>query len=136
MTEPPHAAIDRSDCALTVSFDRKAAASPVGFNGTEHANRRTSGTLRSRISSLPRLNFFRRNDEQDIICAIPEDCPVPMFLQNPAWLFVGRLNWGAVPFPGFSPQVAISACNRLGFYLFQTWGGTPSNLVGKAGNRN
>lgn len=98
------------------------ARPPVGAFHSARSTALHEPRTSSRAGFLhPGLNLFRRTEEQDIICAISEDRPVPIFLQDPAWTFAGRLDWETATVPGFDLRAARSACNSLGFYLFQTW---------------
>src|SRR3954465_2069323 len=66
----------------------------------------------------PAYNLFRRKCEPDLLCAVPEDRPVPRFLSATLWEFAGK---GAEPAAGplGSDQRAAGVGVRLnGFYLF------------------
>jgi hypothetical protein len=41
------------------------------------------------------FNLFRRKREPDLLCAVPQDCPVPGFVEASAWAFVGTHGQGA-----------------------------------------
>jgi hypothetical protein len=64
------------------------------------------------------FNLFRRRREPDIYCAVPEDRAVPDFLASKRWAFGGKADLHRNP-PGFNPQVARTACQLNGFYVFQ-----------------
>ena len=38
------------------------------------------------------LNLFRRTDQPDFCCAVPERLPVPAFIRSPRWEFAGTLG--------------------------------------------
>jgi len=38
------------------------------------------------------FNLFRRKREPDLLCAVPQDCPVPGFVEASAWAFVGTVR--------------------------------------------
>ena len=64
-------------------------------------------------------NLFRRKQEPDLCCAVPQDCPVPTFVDGEAWEYRGFLvDPGAAP-SGFQREAARTAAWLNGFYLFQ-----------------
>jgi hypothetical protein len=62
-------------------------------------------------------NLFRRK-RQSLICAVPEDCAVPAFLDGRRWEFGGTLHEGHPPL-GFDPKAAAAGVRYNGFYLFE-----------------
>lgn len=64
-------------------------------------------------------NLFRRADRDELICAVPEDRPVPSFITGPPWEFVGRVNERVVGALGFNREAAEASVQWNGFYLFQ-----------------
>ena len=59
-------------------------------------------------------NIFCR-PESDVYCAVPEDRPVPSFLLDGAWRFLGKVEDGAA---GALPRSARVAVRFNGFYIF------------------
>jgi hypothetical protein len=65
------------------------------------------------------FNLFRRREESDLFCAVPEDCIVPHFLDEDAWLFYGKaVDLRTAP-PGFDARAAAVGVRFNGFHLFQ-----------------
>ena len=64
-------------------------------------------------------NLFRRPDRAELVCAVPEDRPVPAFISAPSWEFVGRVNEGAIGSLSFNREAAHASVKFNGFYLFQ-----------------
>ena len=67
----------------------------------------------------PTFNLFRRKREADLACAVPEDCPVPGFLDPSTWEYVGTLREPTTPLPGFNRRAAEASIRFNGFYLFE-----------------
>jgi hypothetical protein len=63
-------------------------------------------------------NLFRRKLSPDLACAVPEDHPVPAFI-NSRWEFAGRV--GDLPRAKcrFNNEAASVSVQFNGFYLFQ-----------------
>ena len=66
--------------------------------------------------SSPVYNLFRRRLAPDLFCAVPENRPVPTFIQARNWRFVGKCGTPAQA--GFDPEAARTAVRFNGFYLF------------------
>jgi hypothetical protein len=64
-------------------------------------------------------NLFRRVDRDELICAVPEDRPVPSFITGPPWEFVGRVNESVIGPLSFNHEAAEASVQWNGFYLFQ-----------------
>jgi hypothetical protein len=64
----------------------------------------------------PAYNLFRSRLEPDLVCAVPEDRPVPTFIKAPNWTYAGRTD--AVAQGAFDPEMARTAVRSNGFYLF------------------
>nr|WP_246389424.1 hypothetical protein [Microvirga mediterraneensis] len=63
-------------------------------------------------------NLFRRAECASLICAIPIDRPVPVFVSGQRWLFALSLHpMDCLP-PGFLTKAASEAVRFNGFYLF------------------
>jgi hypothetical protein len=67
------------------------------------------------------FNLFRRKEEPELFCAVPEDRAVPPFIAGEAWEFGGKIAADAHSQPGFDGSVASRAARFNGFYLFQGW---------------
>jgi hypothetical protein len=63
-------------------------------------------------------NLFRRKDETDLYCAVPEDVAVPAFLNEGSWEFAQSLEVDALS--GFDAAAAEAAALLNGFYLFHS----------------
>jgi hypothetical protein len=66
-------------------------------------------------------NLFSRKAPPDLVCAVPEDHPVPSFV-NARWEFAGRVtdrSRFACPFNHDAAEVSVQF---NGFYLFQRAG--------------
>ncbi len=68
---------------------------------------------------VPSHNLFRRKDTSDLYCAVPESRPVPPFIRNPVWEFVGKVDRKAPPL-GFRERAARLAMQHHGFYAFNS----------------
>lgn len=69
-------------------------------------------------SDAESYNLFRRRNEPQIYCAVPEHYPVPSFIIGEAWDFGGRLdNPDAAP-RGFDAAAARHGVRLTGYYLF------------------
>jgi hypothetical protein len=64
-------------------------------------------------------NLFCRADRDELICAVPEDRPVPSFITGPPWDFVGRVNGSVIGSLSFNHEAAEASVQWNGFYLFQ-----------------
>jgi hypothetical protein len=64
------------------------------------------------------LNLFRRTDEPDFCCAVPERLPVPPFIRSPGWKFAGTLEQSSPVPAGFREKAARVALRIQGFYPF------------------
>ncbi len=82
-------------------------------------NRRRAGL---EFEPVPAFNLFRQVRAVDVVCAVPEDRQVPSFIRGSGWSFAGKTGTGTRRMPGFDVVAARDAADRLGFYLFQTWG--------------
>ncbi len=62
------------------------------------------------------LNLFRRTDQPEFCCAVPERLPVPPFIRKPAWKFAGTLEPPNPAPTGFRTRAAQVAVHAQGFY--------------------
>ena len=63
-------------------------------------------------------NLFRRQNEEDLYCAVPEDVPVPPFVTDERWEWAQSLDVSELS--GFDAKAAEISANRNGFYLFHS----------------
>jgi hypothetical protein len=54
----------------------------------------------------------------DLLCAVPESRPVPGFIREPVWQFVGKLQDTEAAPTGFNEQAAQTGVRYNGFHLF------------------
>ena len=67
-------------------------------------------------------NLFRNRQRPEILCAVPEDRPLPGFLRSEQWTYERPLrSWEARP-RGFHGRAAHAGVRFNGFYLFQSNG--------------
>ena len=71
-------------------------------------------------------NLFRNREFPDIVCAVPEDCPVPEFIRPEQWAFDHPLRSEEPRPPGFHARAAKSAVRFNGFYLFYALASAPA----------
>ena len=64
-------------------------------------------------------NLFRNRRRPDLICAVPEDRPVPGFVDPDVWSFERTLRPLDMSPPGFEDWAAQAGVRFNGFYLFQ-----------------
>jgi len=67
----------------------------------------------------PAFNLFRHKLKADLVCAVPEDYPVPAFLDASAWAFAGKVSEPTTIPLGFKSKAAEAGVRFNGFYLFQ-----------------
>ena len=65
------------------------------------------------------FNLFRRKREADLLCAVPEDCPVPGFLNAGTWEFLGTVREPTTVLSPFNRRAAEASVRFNGFYLFE-----------------
>ena len=64
-------------------------------------------------------SLFCRKGCAELLCAVPEDRPVPAFITGASWAFGGKLeNVDRDPF-AFNDEAAEASVRVNGFYLFQ-----------------
>ena len=66
-------------------------------------------------------NLFRRNQKPAVFCAVPEDRPVPSFINANGWEFAGKADEPATLRLGFNQKAARVDVRRNGYYLFETF---------------
>jgi len=70
------------------------------------------------MSGAVTYNLFRHGIDPAILCAVPNDKPVPTFIVGPAWCFEKTVRIDEPPAESFRPTLATVAANLNGFYLF------------------
>ena len=63
-------------------------------------------------------NLFRSKSLPDIVCAVPEDRPVPNFIDSDQWAFEQPLRPSDACPAGFHEHAARAGVRFNGFYLF------------------
>ena len=63
-------------------------------------------------------NLFRRQNEEDLYCAVPVDVAVPPFLTDETWEWAESLNVRQLS--DFDAEAAEISANTNGFYLFHS----------------
>jgi hypothetical protein len=64
-------------------------------------------------------NLFGNRLRPELLCAVPEDRPVPGFLDPGSWKFERALRPSDMSPPGFEERAAQAGVRFNGFYLFQ-----------------
>lgn len=67
----------------------------------------------------PALNLFRHKLTSNLLCAVPEDYPVPGFLDASTWEFAGKMSERSTTLPDFNDKAAQASIRHNGFYLFE-----------------
>jgi hypothetical protein len=65
-------------------------------------------------------NLFRNKQQPEILCAVPEDRPVPGFIGPEQWTYERPLRPLDHKPAGFHARAAYAGVRFNGFYLFQT----------------
>ena len=63
-------------------------------------------------------NLFRRKGVADLFCAVPEDVPVPDFINPEGWEYARSLD--SATLSGFDASAAETSAAANGFYLFHS----------------
>ena len=71
---------------------------------------------------MPAYNLFRYRSAPDLLCAVPEERPVPSFLDGRIWTYAGSLQGSDLPPSGFLHAEAEVGARLNGFYLFEAIG--------------
>jgi hypothetical protein len=64
-------------------------------------------------------NLFRNVERPELLCAVPEDRPVPAFTRGPQWEYGRRIDTLEADRLRFNRQAADASVRYNGFYLFQ-----------------
>jgi len=68
----------------------------------------------------PAYNLFRHKLMPDLFCAVPQDWPVPGFIQGSAWAFAGTVGERTPAPAGLDWETAAASVRRSGFCMFQS----------------
>ena len=79
---------------------------------------RSAGAYDGALREIIHAFKFRRRRAPDLCCAVPEDCPVPSFLDGTKWKFAGTLHGSRGDPCGFDREAARLGVHLNGFYLF------------------
>ena len=79
---------------------------------------RTAVTPTSPNGFWPAYNLFRCKRSLDLFCAVPEDYPVPTFIDADRWQFAGKVDKPSDAPLGFKRETARAIVHLTGFYLF------------------
>lgn len=71
-------------------------------------------------------NLFRNRCLPDIICAVPEERPVPGFIGSERWAFEQPLHPQEARPRGFDSKAARAGVRFNGFYLFHAVAAAPA----------
>ena len=83
------------------------------MQSVQHLAPSTSGTSNSAY------NLFRNKKRPEILCAVPEDRPMPRFVDREQWTYAGSLQPQDTRPSGFHDKAASAGVRFNGFYLFQ-----------------
>jgi hypothetical protein len=72
-------------------------------------------------------NLFRNNQRPKLFCAVPEDRPIPGFIDAEAWSFERVLRSQDVAPPGSHERAARAGVRYDGFYVFHVTAREPSS---------
>jgi hypothetical protein len=64
-------------------------------------------------------SLFKRANEHELYCAVPQNLPSPRFVRGETWEFRGALREHELRQPGFHPDSASMSVKWNGFYVFQ-----------------
>jgi len=73
-------------------------------------------------------NLFINKQRPEILCAVPEDRPIPSFISSEQWTYAGPLRPQDARLAGFNDKAAAAGIRFNGFHLFQV-----TTAQGKAG---
>ena len=89
----------------------------------------------SLIGFRPAYNLFRSTRSADLLCAVPEDYPVPAFINGQGWAFAGKLAEPSAAPLGVEWTGAGAVVPLTGFYLFTAFGARQESTGGQAMKR-
>jgi len=78
--------------------------------------------------SGPVYNLFHHKLMPDLFCAVPQDWPVPGFIEGSAWAFAGTVGERTPAPAGLDWETAAAGVRRSGFIMFQTHTTEPGKI--------
>src|SRR3954453_17526418 len=88
-----------------------------------------AGLLRlGSVKDWPAYNLFRHKLRPDLFCAVPQDCPVPGFIEGSAWAFAGTVGERTLAQAGLDSETPAAGMRRSGFVMFQSSLAEPSKV--------
>src|SRR3569833_354086 len=72
----------------------------------EAVRERLATPARGRVKHWPAFNLFRHKRKSHLVCAVPEDHPVPSFIEGSTWEFAGTVSEPTTVPLGFSRKAA------------------------------
>ena len=70
--------------------------------------------------SWPVYNLFRHKLTPNLLCAVPQDCPVPGFIEGSTWAFAGTISERTLASAGLDWEIAAKSVRRCGFCMFES----------------
>ena len=70
--------------------------------------------------SGPVYNLFHHKLMPDLFCAVPQDWPVPGFIEGSTWAFAGTLSERTPAPAGLDWETAAASVRRSGFCMFES----------------
>src|SRR3982751_4148429 len=68
----------------------------------------------------PAYNLFRHKLMPDLFCAVPQDCPVPRFIEGSTWAFAGMISERTLAPAALDWEPAAAGARRSGFRMFES----------------
>ena len=68
----------------------------------------------------PAYNLFRHKLMPDLFCAVPQDWPVPGFIEGSAWAFAGTSSERTPAPAGLDSETAAAGMRWSGFVMLQS----------------
>jgi hypothetical protein len=65
-------------------------------------------------------NLFRHKLAPDLFCTVPQDWPVPGFIEGSAWAFAGTVSERTFAPAGLDWEIAAKSVRRSGFCMFES----------------
>ena len=68
----------------------------------------------------PVYNLFRHKLAPALLCAVPQDCPVPGFIEGSTWAFASTVSVRTPAPAGLDWEIAAASVRRSGFCMFES----------------
>ena len=91
----------------------------------ELARGRLAGSPSGSGAVWPACNLFRHKLTPDLFCVVPQDCPVPGFLEGSTWTFTGTVSENTPGPTGFDRRAAAAGGRLNSFFIFQARSAEP-----------